>query len=115
VHREGVSDETLLVRRLIGGDLNLAAEFEAATTTSPRVLVAAALVGGNGGELLARAMASATTRGDRQLVAIAAAELAGDRDLVDALVRDHLLDHPGDVLAAWIAAHHTQPTHEEPK
>jgi hypothetical protein len=45
---------------------------------------------------------AATTR-DRQLVAIAAAHLHGQRDLVDALARDHLVDHPDSVLVAWIA------------
>jgi hypothetical protein len=45
---------------------------------------------------------AATTR-DRQLVAIAAAHLRGERDLVDALARDHLADHPDNVLVAWIA------------
>ena len=43
-----------------------------------------------------------TTR-DRQLVAVAAAHLAGDPDRVDALARDHLVDHPDSILVAWIA------------
>ena len=41
---------------------------------------------------------------DRQLVALAAAHLAGDRDRLTALAREHLLDHPDSVLAAWITA-----------
>ena len=45
---------------------------------------------------------AATTR-DRQLVVIATAHLRGERDLVDALARDHLVDHPDNVLVAWIA------------
>ena len=45
---------------------------------------------------------AATTR-DRQLVAIATAHLRGERELVDALARDHLVDHPDNVLVAWIA------------
>ena len=36
-------------------------------------------------------------------MAIARAHLAGDADLLDALVRDHLVDHPDSRLAAWIA------------
>jgi hypothetical protein len=47
---------------------------------------------------------TATTTSQRQLVAIAAAHLNGDRDLVDALARDHLADHPSSVLVAWISA-----------
>ncbi|MEA2180616.1 MAG: hypothetical protein QOG77_3913, partial [Solirubrobacteraceae bacterium] len=39
----------------------------------------------------------------RQLVAIAAAHLRGERDLVDALARDHLVEHPDNVLVSWIA------------
>jgi hypothetical protein len=66
------------------------------SSDDPQVLVAAAL--------LARANAAATTSRERQLVAIAAAHLRGERDRVDALARDHLADHPGDFLVAWIAA-----------
>jgi hypothetical protein len=29
--------------------------------------------------------------------------------LLDALVRDHLADHPDNILAAWIGAQHTRP------
>ncbi len=52
---------------------------------------------------MARAGGIAATTRDRQLVAIAAAHLRGERDLVDALARDHLVDHPDNVLVAWIA------------
>ena len=37
-------------------------------------------------------------------MAIASAHLAGDRDRVDALARDHLVDYPDSILVAWIAA-----------
>ena len=50
-----------------------------------------------------RADRRAVTTRERQTVAIAAAHLRGDRDLVDALARDHLIEHPGSVLVAWIA------------
>ena len=50
-----------------------------------------------------------TTR-DRQVVAIAVAHVAGDADRVDALARDHLVDHPDSVLVAWITAN----THPNP-
>jgi hypothetical protein len=31
------------------------------------------------------------------------ARLAGDHDLVDALARDHLVDHPDSYVVSWIA------------
>jgi hypothetical protein len=69
----------------------------------PAALVAAALYSPDARLLLDRAAEVATTTRDRQLVAIAAAHLRGERDVVDALARDHLVDHPDSVLAAWIA------------
>jgi hypothetical protein len=30
--------------------------------------------------------------------------VGGDRDLVDALARDHLTDFPGSYLVAWVAS-----------
>ncbi len=66
-------------------------------------LVAAALVASDPGALMTRAAGMAATTRDRQLVAIAAAHLRGDAELVDALARDHLVDHPDNVLVAWIA------------
>ncbi len=47
-------------------------------------------------------------------MAIAIAHRRGDRDLVDALARDHLVDHPDSVLVAWIAdANHHQTTSDK--
>jgi len=66
-------------------------------------LVAAALCAPDSELLLERAAAVATTTRDRQLVAIAAAHLRGEPDVIDALTRDHLVNHPNSVLAAWIA------------
>ena len=76
--------------------------------------MAAALVSDGRDELLARASTAATSTRDRQLVALAAAHLDGDDELLDVLVRDHLADHPDNVLAAWIASHHTRSNHPEP-
>jgi hypothetical protein len=75
--------------------------------TSPRVsvLVVAALLAASSPDLLTEAMQSATTTADRQFVAIAAAHLTGDHDRVDALARDHLLDHPPRPVLAWIVDH----------
>jgi hypothetical protein len=78
----------------------------------PMILVAAALfAAADQDDLLARARALATSTRDRQLVAIATAHVNGERHLVDALARDHLVDHPDNVLVAWIAgaSHPTDP------
>ena len=73
------------------------------TSDDPLILVTAALFTPDGDSLLARAEKLASTTRDRQVVAIAAAHHRGDRALVDALARDHLVDHPSNVLVAWIA------------
>jgi hypothetical protein len=57
-------------------------------------------------EALPRLARSARTSRERPLVAIVRTHLAGDPDLRDALVRDHLVDHPDSDLAAWIATQH---------
>ena len=100
-------DTDTLIRRLIGGDERAAAEIldAARTTTSPTLLVAAALLAADPGELLNRAAHLAATTRDRQLVTVAATHLSGAAELLDALVQDHLADHPDNVLVAWIAAH----------
>ena len=101
----------MLLRRLISGDQAAADDVltRARTSEAPALLVAAALVSGDrGGRLLARAAAHATTTRDRQLVAVAAAHLDSDQDRFDALIRDHLADHPDNLLAAWIASRHLQ-------
>ena len=102
--------------RLIGGDATAATEIRERppAPTSVRVLVAAALLTDGDPEMLARATAAATTSRDRQLVAIAAAHLRGDDQLVDVLVRDHLVDHPDDVVAAWIASRRLDRRESEP-
>ncbi len=71
-------------------------------------LVVAALAAPDGDELLAQAAAVAVTTCDRQLVAIASAHLRGEGDVVDALAREHLVDHLDSVLVARIAAANTQ-------
>jgi hypothetical protein len=75
-----------------------------------RLVVCALLtdVADGGRAFLAEAAGQASTTRDRQLVAIATAHLDGDDDRLDALVRDHLADHPDNVLAAWIAAIHNR-------
>lgn len=114
-------DIEVLLLRLIGGDTTARGEIlaSAGTSDSPALLVAAALVteqprAATG--FLTRAATHAATTRDRQLVALAAAHLSDDADLLDALVRDHLADHPDNILAAWIASQRTRtnrPDHRE--
>ncbi len=96
--------EQLLHRLAVGDGAAIAAIVDASRTSDdPLVLVAAALFAADGGDLMARAGKVAASTRDRQLVAIAGAHLRGERALVDALARDHLVDHPDSVLVAWIA------------
>jgi hypothetical protein len=100
----------VLLGRLISGDQTAATAVRTRARTSdvPALLVAAAVISGDSdGLLLARAARHAGTTRDRQLVALAGAYLGRDHGLFDALIRDHLADHPDHVLAAWIAARHT--------
>ena len=98
------TDQTVLVRRLVGGDPRAAADVLALapTTDSASVLVAAAMLTRDASHLdLAVELASSPR--ERQLVVLAKAHLDGNTSLLDALVRDHLADHPDHLLAAWIA------------
>lgn len=100
------ADADRLIRQFISGDPAARAGIAelASTSEEPQLLVAAALIDPTLPDVLARATVLATTTRDRQLVAVAAAHLDGDRDRVDALAREHLVDHPDNVLVAWIAA-----------
>src|SRR4051812_47507029 len=94
----------LLLRLATGDDQAITAIVDAShTSDDPLILVTAALFTPHGDSLLARAEMLASTTRDRQVVAIAAAHHRGDSGLVDALARDHLVDHPDNVLVAWIA------------
>lgn len=94
-----------LICRLLRHDADAPNEILArsARSTSPDLLVAAAVLADRPSRALDRAQQCAATARDRQLVALAAARLGGDVELLDALVRDHLADHPDHALAAWIA------------
>ena len=93
-----------LVRSAVGGDPASAAAVvkEAATSVSSAVLVTAAVLTGEPA-YVRRAADCAVTPRDRQLVELARTHLAGDADRLGALVRDHLVEHPDHLLAAWIA------------
>ena len=100
-----MSHSEQMIHRLVVGDGAeiVAIVEEARRSDDPAVLVAAALFASDGEALVARAGSLAASTRERQLVAIASAHLRGERDLVDALARDHLVDHPDSVLVAWIA------------
>jgi hypothetical protein len=94
-----------VVRRAIGDDAAAISWIatHADTTEEPMVLVMAALLGRDAARLQ-RALALAGSIRDRQVIAIADAHLRHDRDMVDALARDHLVDHPDSYVVAWIAS-----------
>jgi hypothetical protein len=97
-----------LIRQAIGGNSDAIAWIgaQADVTDDPVVLVMAALLARlpDAPQLLDRAAVVSSHREDRQLVAIARSHLAGDRELVDALARDHLVDFPSNYLVAWVAS-----------
>lgn len=102
---DGGGEVERTIRRAIGGDPGAISwiEAHADSTVEPTVIAMAALLEGRP-ERIGRALAVAVTSRDRQLVAIAAAHLRGDHQLVDALARDHLVDHPDSFMVAWIAS-----------
>ena len=97
-----------LIREAIGGNGDAMTRIRAdvPATGDPVLLVLAALLGVQPDvrTFVDRAAAAASTREERQLVAITRAHLAHDRELVDALARDHLVDFPGSYLVAWVAS-----------
>ncbi len=99
-------DPQELVRQFIAGDGAVADGLVRRATTSdePLVLVVAALTRPADADLLVRALRTASNPRDRQVIAIASAFLAGEADRVQALAREHLVDHPDSVLVAWLAA-----------
>jgi hypothetical protein len=104
-------DTYQLIRQLIGGDATAIATIRgrAATSVDAVLLVAAALEAADRGDtpaaddLLARAGRLAVAGRDRQLVAIASSQLAGEHDRSNALAREHLAEYPDSLLVAWIA------------
>jgi hypothetical protein len=94
-----------IIRGAIGGDAKARSWVVAnADSIDDAVLVAMAALLERRPDRLDRAAAVATTSRDRQVVAIARAHLQGERDLVDAFARDHLVDHPDSLIVAWIAS-----------
>ena len=94
-----------VIRRAIGGDPAAIESILGAgeSTRSPLVLTMVAMLTARQ-VVLDRALRFAGTSRERQVVAIARAHLDGDSELVDALARDHLVDHPDSLIVAWIAS-----------
>jgi len=93
-----------MVRAAIGGNLEAGAwVMTHADTIDDAVLITMAALLERLPDRLDRAAAVALTNRDRQVVAIARAHLRRDRERVDALARDHLVDHPDSLIVAWIA------------
>jgi len=78
--------------------------------TDDELLQALVVVAVRSGRLDVLDTAAAVTVRQRQLVALARLHLAGDDERFDALVRDHLSEHPDHVVAAWLAAVHRTTT-----
>lgn len=94
-----------VIRQAIGGDVDAIAWITAeADTTDTAVLIVMAALLEQQPTRLDRAGAVASTSRDRQVVAIARSHLGGERELVDALARDHLVDHPDSLIIAWLAS-----------
>jgi hypothetical protein len=96
---------TSLARRLMLGDPGVAPEEITAAETGADVellVVVAASTRQDRPLRRARAM-GVEDRRDRQLIELADTFLHGDPELFDALVREHLADHPGHLVAAWLA------------
>lgn len=94
-----------MIRRAIGGDSDAISWVIAhADEATDSVLVVMAALLEQLPDRLERASVLAATSRDRQVVAIAGAHLKHKSDLVDALARDHLVDHPDSLIVAWIAS-----------
>jgi hypothetical protein len=111
-HAPGMHDDGVArsIRRAIGGDVDAIAWVAAhGPDSGDAILMALAAVLERDPAALERARTVAGTTRERQVVEIARAHLDGAAELVDALARDHLVDHPGSHIVAWIASHDIGP------
>ena len=110
--------ENVIHQLAVGGEAAIAEIIERAQTSDDvtTVVTAAMLTPTGNDSLMARAATLAATTRDRQLVAIAAAHLEGNTERVEDLAKDHLVDHPDNVLVAWItfASNHAARTRKDP-
>ncbi len=94
-----------MIRSAIGGDDGAMAWVVAhADSIDDAVLIAMAALLERLPQRLDRAATVAATSRERQVVAIARAHVNQQRELVDALARDHLADYPDSLIVAWIAS-----------
>src|SRR5262245_31074585 len=93
------------IRQAIGGDREAMAWVAAHADDRGDAGLGAlpALLAGDPARLDSARTMAATIR-ERQVVEIARAHLDGASELVDALARDHLVDHPDSLIVAWIAS-----------
>jgi hypothetical protein len=98
-------DVDRMVRRAIGGDPRSIAWISAnATGSADPTLITLSAVLEDRLDGIRDALAIATSTRDRQVAAIADAHLRGRHDLVQALAREHLADHPSSFIVAWLAS-----------
>ena len=91
-----------VIRQAIGGDVDAISWIAAhADTVDDRGPARDGRLSWNGIPVASTAPApSPSTSRDRQVVEIARAHLDGERELVDALARDHLVDYPDSLIVA---------------
>jgi hypothetical protein len=95
-----------VIARLVAGDPLAPMLIAAAARDYPESFEAAAafaLAVDCSSQSIDRAQCLATTRKDRQHVAILGCWLAGDQDRVWVLAREHLSSFPEDVVISWLA------------
>ena len=103
----GESDATMTTRsgeRSVATPMRSPGSSPTSTRTDVALVIVMAALHERDPIRLDRARSMAVTSRDRQVVEIARAHLDGRRDLVDALARDHLVDHPDSLIVAWIAS-----------
>jgi DNA-binding GntR family transcriptional regulator len=91
--------------RLVGEDPLAPAILAASLADHPDSLalhVALAIVVEPADELLVRAHQLATTRRDRQHLAVVEGWLRSDRDRARLLAREHLSEFPDDLVVSWL-------------
>lgn len=102
---ESGPDASAAIAQLIGGDplgIDLVRRASRAYPQSVEIQAALAIGSGASSEPLARAEALASTRRDRQQVAIVKEYLSGEAGRARLLARQHLAEFPDDILVSWL-------------
>ena len=99
------SEDDDAIRRAIGGDADAVAWIIAhVDSTDVALVIVMAALHERDPIRLDRARSMAVTSRDRQVVEIAVPTSMDAATSVDALARDHLVDHPDSLIVAWIAS-----------